>query len=106
MRGLGGGMQNLMRQANQMQNKMKKVKEEFATNTFTGSAGGGAVEVVVTGDYMIDSMIIKPEVIESGTEMIIEMVQLATNDAIKMAKEEYQKTMDQITKGVSIPGMM
>lgn len=102
----GGGMQNLMRQANQMQNKMKKVKEEFSAKTFTGSAGGGAVEVIVTGDYMIDSMTIKPEVIESGAEMITEMVQLASNDAIKVAKEEYQKAMDQVTKGMSIPGMM
>jgi len=106
MRGLGGGMQNLMRQANQMQNKMKKVKEEFAEQTFTGSAGGGAVEVVVTGEYMIQSMTIKPEVIESGAEMITEMVQLATNDAMKVAKEEYQKAMDAVTKGMSIPGMM
>ena len=102
----GGGMQNLMRQANQMQNKMKKVKEEFALKTFTGSAGGGAVEVIVNGEYMIDSMTIKPEVIESGSEMITEMVQLATNDAMKTVKEEYQKAMDQVTKGMSIPGMM
>ena len=106
MRGLGGGMQGLMRQANQMQNKMKKFEEEFATKTFTGSAGGGAAEVVVTGEYMIASMTIKPEVVESGAEMIIEMVQLAANDAIKGAREEYQKTMDQLTKGMSIPGIM
>ena len=58
--------------------------------------------MVVTGEYMIDSITIKPEVIENGAEM----VQLATNDAIKMTKEEYQKAMDQITKGMSIPGMM
>ncbi len=105
MRGLGGGMQNLMRQANQMQNKMKKLKDEFASKTFTGSAGGGAVEVVVNGEYMIDSMNIKPEVVESGPEMIIEMVQLATNDAIKTAKDTYQKEMDAVTKGMNIPGM-
>ena len=106
MRGLGGGMQGLMKQANQMQSKMKKFKEEFATKTFTGSAGGGAAQVVVTGEYMIASMIIKPEVFESEAEMVTEMIQLAANDAIKMAKEEYQKAMNQLTKGISIPSMM
>lgn len=107
MKGFGaGGMQKLMQQANQMQSKMKKVQEEFAEQTFNGSAGGGAVEVVVTGEYFVQSMNIKPEVLEGGdTEMATEMVQLATNDAIKNAKDEYKKAMDSVTGGASIPGM-
>lgn len=105
MKGFGGGMQNLMKQANQMQNRMKKAQEEFAAKTFTGSAGGGAVEVVVTGDYLIDKIEIKPEVVESGAEMVGEMVQLATNDAVKTAKEEYKKSMESITGGMNLPGM-
>lgn len=107
MKGFGaGGMQNLMKQANQMQNKMKKVQEEFSSKTFTGSAGGGAVEVVVTGEYFISSMNIKPEVMEGGDiEMATEMIQLAANDAIKISKAEYKKEMDSITGGASVPGM-
>lgn len=102
----GGGMQNLMKQANQMQNKMKKVQEDFAGQTFMGTAGGGAVEVVVTGEYFISTMTIKPEVMEGGdTEMATEMIQLATNDAIKTAKAEYKKAMDSVTGGAGIPGM-
>lgn len=107
MKGFGGGMQNLMKQANQMQNKMKKIQEEFATQTFTGSAGGGAVEVVVSGEYFISSMTVKPEVLEGGdVEMATEMIQLATNDAIKTAKDEYKKAMDSVTGGAGLPGMM
>lgn len=102
----GGGMQNLMRQANQMQNKMKKLQEEFSTKTFKGSAGGGAVEVEVSGEYLVTSMTVKPEVLEAGdVDMATEMIQLATNDAIKTAKEDYKKTMDSVTGGMSLPGM-
>jgi len=106
MKGFGGGMQNLMKQANQMQNKMKKVQEEFVTKEFTGSAGGGAVEVTVNGDYFIQTMTVKPEVMESGdAEMATEMIQIATNDAIKNAKDEYKKAMESVTGGASLPGM-
>jgi hypothetical protein len=102
----GGGMQNLMKQANQMQNKMKKIQEEFTTKNFSGSAGGGAVEVVVTGEYFISSISVKPEVMEGGdTEMATEMIQLATNDAIKTAKAEYKKEMEAVTGGAGLPGM-
>lgn len=106
MKGFGGGMQNLMKQANQMQNKMKKAQEEFVEKTFTGSAGGGAVEVTVTGEYFVTAMNVKPEVMEGGeTEMAVEMIQLATNDAIKKAKEEYKKAMEAVTGGAALPGM-
>ena len=106
MKGFGGGMQNLMKQANQMQNKMKKMQEEFSTQHFKGSAGGGAVEVTVSGEYYVAAMVIKPEVLEGGdTEMATEMIQIATNDAIKNAKDEYKKAMDSVTGGASIPGM-
>lgn len=107
MKGFGGGMQNLMKQANQMQNKMKKVQEEFATQSFTGSAGGGAVEVTVSGEYFISNMTVKPEVFEGGdAEMATEMIQLATNDAIKTAKAEYKEAMDSVTGGAGLPGMV
>ena len=106
MKGFGGGMQNLMKQANQMQNKMKKVQEDFVTQMFTGTAGGGAVEVTVNGDYFIQTMTVKPEVMEGGdVEMATEMIQIATNDAIKNAKDEYKKAMESVTGGASLPGM-
>ena len=104
-KGFGGGMQNLMRQANQMQNKMKKVQEEFAGKEFSGTAGGDAVKVIVSGEYFIKSMEIKPEILEDA-EMLAEVIQLATNDAIKTAKAEYQKEMDGITGGMGVPGLV
>ncbi len=107
MKGFGpGGMQNLMKQANQMQNRVKKVQEDFVSKSFTGSAGGGAVKVVVTGEYFISSTDVAPEVLKSSDkEMLAEMIQLAVNDAIKVAKDAYKVEMEAVTGSANIPGM-
>ena len=106
MKGMGGGMQQLVRQANQMQNRMKKIQEELSFREFEGSSGGGAVLVKVNGDSLIQTIIIQSEVLEAGdVEMLQDMVMTAANEAIKMAKEVSQKEMDKITGGFSVPGM-
>lgn len=106
MKGFGGGMQQLMRQANQMQAKMKKLQEELATREFEGSAGGGGVTVKVNGDSRLLAVTIKPDVFSGGdVEMLQDMIMAATNDAIRSAKETSQKEMDKITGGFNLPGM-
>ncbi len=108
MKGFGaGGMQKLMQQANQMQNKMKKAKEEFAKKEFSGTAGGDAVTATVNGDYLVTKLNVNPEILkDDDAEMASEMILLAVNDAIKTAKTEYQKEMDGITGGMGMPGLM
>lgn len=102
-----GGMQQLMKQANQMQNRMKKLQEEFAVKEFSATSGGGAVEVTVTGDNIVKAIKIDKDVFESGdAEMLQDMVVGATNEALKVAKEEYRVASEKITGGMSIPGMM
>jgi DNA-binding YbaB/EbfC family protein len=106
MKGLPGGMQGLMKQANQMQLKMKKVQEELATREFEGTSGGGAVQVKVTGDTKVSKVIIGADVMKSGdVEMLQDLILTATNDAIRLAKETSQKEMDKVTGGLNIPGM-
>lgn len=109
MKGFGGGMggmANLMKQANQMQMKMKKAQEELATKEYSGTAGGGAVTAKVNGENKIISLTINPEVMKSGdVEMLQDLVTAAVNDANKTAKEESQKEMSKITGGMNIPGM-
>lgn len=105
MKGFGGGMQELMKQANQMQMKMKKVQEELATREFEGTSGGGGVKVVVTGAQTVKSVIINPDVFSAGdAEMLQDMVLSATNDALKTAKDTTDKEMSKITGGMNIPG--
>lgn len=105
MKGMQGGMAQLMRQANQMQIKMKKMQEELALRTFDGTAGGGAVKVTVTGENLVKSVEINPDVIsKEDAEMLQDLIMAATNDALKVAKETSSKEMEKITGGMSLPG--
>ncbi|MBS1968895.1 MAG: YbaB/EbfC family nucleoid-associated protein [Bdellovibrionales bacterium] len=106
MKGFSGGMAQLMKQANQMQGKMKKVQEELAKAEYEGTAGGGVVTVKVNGEYKMTSLIIKEDVIKSGdVEMVQDLVLAATNEAVKIARETSQKEMEKVTGGMNIPGL-
>ena len=98
MKGMGGGMQQLMRQANQMQNKVKKLQEELALREFDGTSGGGAITVKVTGANQLTSISISPDVMSEGdVEMLQDMILAATNDALKTAKETSDAEIGKIT---------
>ncbi len=101
-----GGMQQLMKQANQMQMKMKKLQEEFASREFVASSGGGAVEVTVIGESQLKSVSISKDVFSEGdAEMLQDMIVLATNEALTKAKDEYKMATEKITGGMNLPGM-
>ncbi len=106
MKGFGGGMQQLMKQANQMQNKMKKIQEELATKEFEGTSGGGAVKVTVNGNNELKAVVINPDAVTpDDVEMLQDLIMSATNDALKNAKETHDKEMSKVTGGMNIPGM-
>ena len=99
------GMAGLMKQANQMQIKMKKLQEELATREFSGTSGGGAVSAKVNGDSKVLGLTIDPEVMKSGdVEMLQDLVMSAVNEAIKTAKETSSQEMSKVTGGMSLPG--
>lgn len=106
MKGMAGGMAQLLKQANQMQSKMKKVQEELAARNYEGSSGGGAVKISVNGEHYIKSVTINPDVMKSGdVEMLQDLILAATNDAVKVARETSAKEMEKVTGGMNIPGM-
>lgn len=106
MKNFPGGMQNFMRQAQQMQNKMAKLQEELATKTVEASSGGGAVTSIATGNQLISSIKISKDVMESGDiDMLQDLVMTAVNESLKKAKEMSEKEMQKITGGVSMPGL-
>jgi len=107
MKGFGaGGMAQLMKQANQMQLKMKKLQEELAQKTYDGTSGGGAVTVTVNGDSQIKAIAIQDDVFKSGDkDMLQDMLLTAANEALKVAKETSAKEMEKITGGMNIPGL-
>ncbi len=107
MKGFGaGGMAQLMKQANQMQLKMKKLQEDLAEHTYDGTAGGGAVKVTVNGNNQIKAIDIQDDVFKSGDkDMLQDMIMAAANEALKTAKETSAKEMEKITGGMNIPGL-
>ncbi len=106
MKGFGGGMQQLMKQANQMQARLKKVQEELANQEFEGSAGGGGVSVKVNGSNTVLAVTINPDVMSAGdVEMLQDLILAATNEAIKNAKETSDKEMSKVTGGMGMPGL-
>lgn len=100
-----GGIQQLMKQANQMQNKMKKLQEELNEREYEGTSGGGVVSVKVKGESELISLKIDPEVLKDDAEMVEDLVLTAANEALKKAKDETSKEMEKVTGGMSIPGM-
>lgn len=106
MKGLPGGMAQLMKQANQMQARMKKAQEDLAKAEYEATSGGGAVKVKINGDHMILNITIDPEVLKAGdAEMLQDMIMSATNEAVKKAREVSAKEMEKVTGGLNIPGM-
>lgn len=101
-----GSMQALMKQANQLQSKMKKTQEELAKREYDGTSGGGAVKITVNGEYKISSIKIDPEVVKAGdVEMLQDLILTAANDAVRICKETSAKEMEKVTGGMNIPGM-
>lgn len=106
MKGFSGGMAGLLKQANQMQSKIKKTQEELATRHFEGTSGGGSVKIVINGDHFIQKVTIDPEILKaSDTELLQDMIKAATNDAIKSAKDVSAAEMQKVTGGMGVPGL-
>ena len=100
------GMNDLMRQAQIMQNKMMKMQEELAEKTVEGSSGGGMVKVVVTGRQDVLSVTIDPAVVDpNDVSMLQDLVITALNEGIRASREMAEQEMKGLTGGISLPGM-
>ncbi len=105
-KGRGNSMQNLIRQANQMQAKMKKLQEELAEKEYQGTSGGGAIQVTVKGENTVNALTINPEIFKEGdAEMLQDMIITAVNDALTIAKKDQDEEMAKVTGNMNIPGM-
>eukprot|EP00767_Chilomastix_cuspidata_P000122 gnl/Chilomastix_cuspidata/10293.p1 GENE.gnl/Chilomastix_cuspidata/10293~~gnl/Chilomastix_cuspidata/10293.p1 ORF type:complete len:108 (-),score=4.20 gnl/Chilomastix_cuspidata/10293:87-410(-) len=107
MKGMGGNMNQMMKQAQKLQAKMAKMQEEVGEKTVEATAGGGMVKVVANGKQQILSIDIEKEVVDpEDVEMLQDLVTAAVNDALNKSQEMVSKAMSQITGGMKIPGMM
>ena len=98
----------MLKQLQQMQAKMAKIQEDLGNQTVTGTAGGGMVEVVATGHQKVQSVTLKPEVVDpADVEMLQDLVLAAVNDAMDKARELASKEMGAVTAGIGLPpGLM
>lgn len=107
--GMGGGpsnMNQMIRQAQKMQEEMTRVQEELNAKEYAATSGGGMVEVRVSGEKKVTKITIKPEVVDpDDIEMLEDMIQGAVNEALKNAEEEAAERMSKITGGLNVPGM-
>ena len=100
------GMGNLARMAQQMQAGIERVQAELAAALVEGTAGGGAVRVVVTGKQEMVSVAIDPEVAEGGdVELLQDLIVAATNDALRASRELAEQKLGAVTGGMRIPGI-
>ena len=103
----GAGMnRNMMRQAQQLQQRLAKMQEELESATVEATAGGGMVKAVVTGKQTVASITIDPEAVDpDDLEVLEEMVMAAVNEALGKSQELAQQKMASITGGLNIPGL-
>lgn len=97
-----GGMANLMKQAQQMQQNMLKAQEELANLEVEGQSGAGMVKVLMTCKHDIKRVVIDPSVMDDK-EMLEDLIAAAVNDANRRAEQATQEKMGGFTAGLNLP---
>ncbi|OOE98074.1 YbaB/EbfC family nucleoid-associated protein [Salinivibrio sp. IB643] len=98
-----GGMGNMMKQAQQMQERMQKVQEEIASMEVTGEAGAGMVKVIMTGSHSIRRVDIDDSLMEDDKDMLEDLIAAAFNDAARRVEEQQKEKMADVTGGMQLP---
>lgn len=98
-----GGIGNLMKQAQLMQENMKKLQEQLAVMEIEGQAGSGLVKVVMTGRHEVKRVTIDPKLLADDREMLEDLVTAAFNDAARKVDETTQQRMAAATAGLPLP---
>ena len=98
-----GGMGNLMKQAQVMQERMQKMQEEVAKMEVTGESGAGLVKITITGSHNVRRVSIDPSLMEDDQEMLEDLIAAAFNDAVRRAEEQNKAKMADITGGMQLP---
>ncbi len=98
-----GGLGNLMKQAQKMQEDMQKIQEEIASLEVTGQAGGGLVQVVMTGRHDVRRVQIDDSLLQDDKEMLEDLVAAAVNDAVRKVESETKEKMASVTSGLPMP---
>lgn len=100
--GMPGNMNNLMKQAQRMQRQMEESKKELEEKEYTAAAGGGAVEITVSGKKEIVKVKLAEEVVDpDDIEMLEDLIMAAANQAFRQMEEDSAAVMSKLTGGIS-----
>lgn len=99
--GMPGNMNNLMKQAQKMQKQMEEQQKALEEKEYTAKAGGGAVEVTVSGRREVTKVHIDPDAVDpDDVEMLEDMITAAVNEALRAVSDDAQKSMANLTGGL------
>ncbi len=98
-----GQIAGLMKQAQEMQENLKKAQEQIATMEIEGQAGAGLVKVVMTGRHDIKRVHIDSSLMSDDKEMLEDLVAAAVNDAVRKVESTTQEKMSGVTSGIPLP---
>ena len=98
-----GGLGQLMKQAQQMQENMKRVQEELATIEVEGQSGAGLVKVTMTCRHSVKRVAIDPSLLGEDKDMLEDLVAAAVNDAVRKVEAATQEKMAGLTAGLPMP---
>lgn len=96
-------MNNLLKQAQSMQEQMKEMQEQAQKAEVTGEAGAGLVKVTMNGRHDVRNVEIDPSLLEEDREMLEDLLAAAVNDAVRRVEEEQQERMSKLTSGMPVP---
>ena len=100
-----GDLGNLMKQAQQLQERLSQVQDEVARRTVEASAGGGMVRVVVNGKHEVLKLSLDPSILKEDVELVQDLVVAAVNEGIRNAQKMVADEMTKVTGGLKIPGL-
>jgi nucleoid-associated protein EbfC len=98
-----GGIGNLMKQAQLVQENMKKLQEQLASMEIEGQAGSGMVKVVMTGRHEVKRVSLDPRALTDDREMLEDLITAAFNDAVRKIETTTQEKMAAATAGLPLP---
>jgi len=98
-----GGLGGLMKQAQQMQENMKKLQEQLASVEVEGQSGAGMVKIVMTCRYDVKRVTIDASLLQDDKEMLEDLVAAAMNDAVRRVEATVQEKMAGVTAGLPLP---
>lgn len=99
-------MNDILRQAQVIQQKLAKLQQEAAERVYEASSGGGIVSVAVSGKQELTRLTIDPKALEGGdVEMLQDLILAAVNEAGRIARETLEREMNALSGGVKLPGM-